>query len=125
MHTNEAVSAKIFIEFVALIIRNRFYNLLKDEMRRLSVRKNGMTVPAAIHELEKVEMTRHNGKRYLLDYALTRNQKAILRSFGLSAEDAVSRAQAIAELLAAEKEKLAEQPKEEEENAETEIGCLD
>ena len=125
VHTNEAVSAKIFIEFVALIIRNRFYNLLKDEMRRLSVRKNWMTVPAAIRELEKVEMTRHNGKRYLLDYALTRNQKAILRSFGLSAEDAVSRAQAIAELLAAEKEKLAEQPKEEEENAETEIGCLD
>ena len=34
-HTQKAVSAKIFIEFIALIVRNRIYNLLKETMLRL------------------------------------------------------------------------------------------
>ena len=99
-HSNEAVSAKIFIEFIALIIRNRFYNLLKEEMRRLTVRKNYMTVPAALRELEKVEMTRRSGSAYQLDFALTKNQKAIFRAFGLSADDVEEHARKIAVRLA-------------------------
>ena len=54
VYSNEAVQAKIFIEFVALIIRNRFYNLLKEQMCRLVTRRNTMTVPGAIRELEKI-----------------------------------------------------------------------
>ncbi len=34
VHSNESVSSKIFIEFVALIIRNKYYTLLKDQMKR-------------------------------------------------------------------------------------------
>ncbi len=99
-HSNEAVSARIFIEFLALIIRNRFYNLLKDEMRRLKVRRNYMTVPAAIRELEKIEMTkRSSGSLYRLDYALTRTQKSILQCFGLSADDVLLKTQELAVTL--------------------------
>ena len=29
-HTNESISARIFVEFVALIVRNRIYTLLRD-----------------------------------------------------------------------------------------------
>jgi transposase len=116
--SNESVSTKIFIEFVALIVRNRFYNLLKDEMLRLKVRRNWMTVPAAIRELEKIEMTRRNGTRYLMDYALTRNQKLILQCFGLSPEDVAERTQEISKTLANVEEQLSGQP-EEDENAET------
>lgn len=116
--SNESVSTKIFIEFVALIVRNRFYNLLKDEMLRLKVRRNWMTVPAAIRELEKIEMTRRNGTRYLMDYALIRNQKLILQCFGLSPEDVAERTLEISKTLANVKEQLSEQP-EEDENAET------
>ena len=108
--SNESVSTKIFIEFVALIVRNRFYNLLKDEMLRLKVRRNWMTVPAAIRELEKIEMTRRNGTRYLMDYALTRNQKLILQCFGLSPEDVAERTQEISKTLANVEEQLSEQP---------------
>ena len=43
-----------------------------------------MTVPAALKELEKIEMTRVNGGKYLLEYALTRNQKQIFQALGLS-----------------------------------------
>lgn len=50
IHSNKALHAKIFVEFVALIIRNRFFNLLKDQMERLKTRSNTMTVPGAIRE---------------------------------------------------------------------------
>ena len=46
VQSNEAVSAKFFIEFIALIIRNRFYILLKEEMLRTEKRKNFLTVPS-------------------------------------------------------------------------------
>ena len=34
VYSDESVSAKIFIEFIALIIRSRIYTLLKEEMLR-------------------------------------------------------------------------------------------
>lgn len=53
--TNEALHAKIFIAFVALIIRNRIRFLLKEQMLKTSQKENDMTVPAAIRELEKLK----------------------------------------------------------------------
>lgn len=99
VHSNQALSAKIFIGFLALIIRNRFFNLIKDEMRRLSIRKNYMTVPAAIRELEKIEMTKRGDSFYKIDFALTKSQKSILRCFGLSSDDVISRLGAISKQL--------------------------
>lgn len=83
VYTDESVSAKIFIEFVALIVRSRFYCLLKDENERLESRQNYMDVPAAIRELEKVEMIRGMDRVYRLDHALTATQKTILSAFGM------------------------------------------
>ena len=56
VQTTQALSAKIFVEFIALIVRNRMYNLLKETMLRLETKPNYMTVPAALRELEKIEM---------------------------------------------------------------------
>ena len=84
VYTDESVSAKIFIEFVALIIRNRFYTLLKDENEKLESRQNYMTVPAAIRELEKIEMIRGMDKIYRMDHAITATQKTILGAFGIN-----------------------------------------
>ena len=85
--TNEAMAAKLFIEFIALIIRNRIYNLLKETMLSLEQRPNYMTVPAAIRELEKIELIRRNGGSYRLDHAVSKRQKVILSSFGMNADD--------------------------------------
>lgn len=85
VYTDESVSAKIFIEFVALIVRSRFYCLLKDENERLESRQNYMDVPAAIRELEKIEMIRGMDRVYRLDHAVTATQKTILGAFGISA----------------------------------------
>ena len=82
--TNEALHAKIFIEFVALIIRNRMHFLLKEQMLKTHHKENYMTVPAAIHELEKIEIVRHIDREYSMDYAVTATQKSILKAFDLA-----------------------------------------
>ena len=81
--SSESVSAKMFIEFIALIIRNRIYTALQDEMKALGTKPNYMTVPAALRELEKIEMVRLTDNIYRLDHAVTKTQKTILKAFGM------------------------------------------
>lgn len=83
VQSSESLSAKLFIEFIALIVRNRIYNLLKETMLRLDTKPNYMTVPAALRELEKIEMVKRSNGRYRLDHAVTKRQKVILSSFGM------------------------------------------
>lgn len=49
----------------------------------MEAKQKYMTVPAAIRELEKIEMVRRNSGVYKLDHAVTKTQKIILSSFGL------------------------------------------
>ena len=100
VQSSQSMSSRIFIEFVALIVRNRIYNLLKEQMLRMEARQKYMTVPAAIRELEKIEMVRRNGGTYKLDHAVTKTQKIILSSFGLDADSITSSADEISKLLA-------------------------
>ena len=86
VYSEESARAKIFIEFVAMIIRCRIYTSLKDEMKKMDKKPNYMTVPAAIKELEKIEMVRQLDNVYRLDHAVAANQKAILKVFGMDAE---------------------------------------
>ena len=100
VQSSQSMSSKIFIEFVALIVRNRIYNLLKEQMLRMDSRQKFMTVPAAIRELEKIEMVRRNGRSYKLDHAVTKTQKTILGSFGLDETNIKEIAEEISKLLA-------------------------
>lgn len=84
VHSTESVKNKIFIEFVALIIRSRFYTYLKEQMRRSNKKENYMTVPAALRELEKIEMIRLSDGNYRMDHAVTATQKEILGAFGMT-----------------------------------------
>ena len=84
VHGNESVSNKIFMEFVALIIRNKFYTYLKEQMCKSEKKENFMTVPAALRELEKIEMIRQTDGNYRLDHAVTATQKEILKAFGMT-----------------------------------------
>ena len=77
--------SKIFIEFIVLVIQNWIYSYLKDEMRKLDKRPDFMTVPAALKELEKIEMVRLTDNKYRLDHAVTTTQKTILKAFGIDA----------------------------------------
>lgn len=97
--TEESAVSKIFIEFVALIIRNRMYNYLKDAMKEMAKKPNYMTVPAAIRELDKIEMARGFDGIYRLDHAVTAKQKTILKAFGLTEANVKYRVEEISKRL--------------------------
>lgn len=99
VYSDESASAKIFIEFIALIVRCKIYTCLKEEMKNLDKRPNYMTVPAALKELEKIEMVRQLDNVYRLDHAVTAVQKKILRAFGIDVAYIKYRASEISEKL--------------------------
>ena len=105
VQSDEAANGKIFVEFIALIIRCKIYTLLKDEMELLEKRPNFMTVPAAIRELDKIELLRSYDGRYRMDHAVTATQKTILRAFGMDENSVRNRAKELGDLL----EKYSEQ----------------
>ena len=98
-YTDESTSAKTFIEFAALIVRSKYYTLLKDEKEETGNNQNYMNVPASIRELEKIEMIRGLDRIYRLDHAVTATQKAILSAFGLTVADVKKAANRISERL--------------------------
>ena len=63
VYSEESARAKIFVEFVAMILRCKMYTKLKEE----------------------IEMVRQLDNVYRLDHAVTANQKTILNAFGLDA----------------------------------------
>jgi hypothetical protein len=83
VYTEESYKSKIFIEFIALIVRSKIYVDLIEQMKADGKRYNYMTVPAAIRELEKIEMIKYGVGDYQLDHALTKTQKTILKAFGI------------------------------------------
>ncbi|MCR5602702.1 MAG: transposase [Lachnospiraceae bacterium] len=84
VYSNESFRSKIFIEFAALIVRNRIYTSLTEKMKA-DGKKNYLNVPAAIRELEKIEMIRYGNSVYKLDHALSKTQKHILSAFDIDA----------------------------------------
>ena len=114
---NDTFNGKVFIEFIALIIRCKIYTQLLRRKAEMISRPNYMNVPAALRELEKIELIRQPGGNYKLDHAITATQKAILGAFGITEDDAKAQALAIGkELMTAE-----ESEKEENEYGTDEI----
>lgn len=97
--SEEAASNKIFIGFIALIIRCRLYTALKDKAAEMVKKPNYLTIPAAIRELEKIEITRQLDKIYRLDHAVSKTQKVVLSAFGISAEQVKYKSNYISESL--------------------------
>lgn len=83
-----------------VVCSSKFYNLLKDEAQELESKPNFMTVPAALKELDKIEMVRQLDGRYRLDHAVTKTQKTILKAFDLNEQNIKYRAEWISEQLA-------------------------
>ena len=87
VYGSESIGTKVFIEFTALIIRNKKYICLKEEMLKNDQKFNYMTVPAALRKLDKIEMIKGYDNKYRLDHAVTATQMAILNAFGMTAID--------------------------------------
>lgn len=100
VQTDEAFRAKTLIGFIALIIRNRIYTGLDEAIEEGENKPNYMTVPAAIKELEKIEMIRQSDGIYRLDHAVTAAQRNILKAFGIDAKSIPRKALFISDELA-------------------------
>lgn len=87
VQTNERVESKLFLEFIALIVRNRIYNLLRERMQSMEKKSNFLTVPAALDNLDMIQITKVNNGRYVQRAALTKKQRIILSSFGIDKQD--------------------------------------
>lgn len=111
-----------FVEFVALVIRSRIYTKLKDEEEKLEKRPNYMTVPAAIRELEKIEMIRQADGRYRLDHALTAVQKTFLKAFQMDSNYIRKQSEELSRKL---EENKKEEGLEEDTDGKTEEGTFD
>ena len=83
VHDDTRLKAKLFILFIALIVRTEVYNCLKPLYLKDS--KN-FTVPKAIKELEKLYVTKLADDKYHQRYLLTAKQKKILTTFNISEE---------------------------------------
>ena len=101
IHSDAALRGKMFIEFIALILRSRMYSLLKDELLSQGKSCKYLNVPAAIRELEKIRITRAPNGSYRLLYGLTKAQKQILSVFGISIPDLIKTSIDVSNILAA------------------------
>ena len=99
VHSDEALSSKVFIQFIALILRSRIYTALKEKSEKMLKKPNYLTVPAALKELEKIVMIRQLDGVYRLDHAVTATQKTILDAFGLNEENVLYQAKEIGNIL--------------------------
>ena len=70
-----------------------------SDTKEKAKKPNYLTVPAAIRELEKIEMTRQLDKVYRLDHAVTKTQKVILSAFGMDWNHVKYRAENISKIL--------------------------
>ena len=104
IRSEDSLHAKIFVEFVALIIQNRIYTCLHEQAKQSLKKQNYMNVVAALKELKKIEMIRRPDGSYMLDHAVTATQKEILKAFGMTADDVKSEASKISEVLVPKKE---------------------
>ena len=100
---DESLDAKVLVGFVAMIVRDRIFTCLDEEQERNERKANYMTVPAAIRELEKIEIIKLPDGKYRLDHAITSTQKAILKAFDITASDAVEKINTICEKLSCTK----------------------
>ena len=82
--------------------KERYFHIYYNESKRITEREkkdNYMTVPAAIKELEKIEMIRLSDGNYRLEHAVTSTQKEILKAFNLTGRNVQEQAIGINEEL--------------------------
>ncbi|MBR3312181.1 MAG: hypothetical protein IKG15_10220 [Solobacterium sp.] len=98
-YRNESSAGKSFVEFVALVVRSRIYRrILENRENTDSVLKH-MTVSGILKELERIELIRGQDGIYGHDQIISGRQNAILKAFGISAEQFRDRTLHISEQL--------------------------
>ena len=91
---NESTSTKVFISFIALIIRQHFHKEIASHILATGKSANWLTVPSFIRSLEKICLQRMADGCYRMPQPLTRQARDVLSVFGMDEvmmKDALSR----------------------------------
>ncbi len=83
-HSTVRLESKMFVTFIATIIRNEIHNLTKELYKK---NKTDYTVPLILRQLERLSLTKYSDGKYHLRYSLTRKQKEILKCIGINEKD--------------------------------------
>ena len=84
VQSEQNLRSKVFIAFIASIIRNHILRSLK-ELRIKS--KKDYTVNAALNSLSRIEATKLGDKSHMVLYSLTKTQKDIIQACGVKLSD--------------------------------------
>lgn len=84
VHTDDQLESKVFVSFIALIIRNEIYKSLKPLYQK---NRKEYTVPKVIREYERLGLTKLSDHHYHLRYKLTSKQKKILKVIEITEKD--------------------------------------
>ena len=96
VHDTEKLESKVFISFVALIIRNEIYQALKPMYKK---NRKDNTVPKVIREYERLGITKLSDNKYHVRYSLTSRQKKILGAVGITEKDYMDKINKIVQAL--------------------------
>lgn len=83
VHSTGSLESKVFISFIALILRNEIYKSLKELYKK---NKSEYTVPKVLKEYERLGVTKLGDNKYHLRYLLTAKQKKVLKQLGITEE---------------------------------------
>lgn len=84
VHDTMKLESKVFVSFVALILRNEIYKGMRPLYKK---NKKEYTVPKVLRELDKLMITKLSDEKYHQRYALTKKQKEILKALGIPTEN--------------------------------------
>ncbi len=82
-HSKESSDGKIFIAFVALILRS----IMENKIGKFN-KKNNFTIEKILKELSKIKVVSYSNSNLLLN-PITKKQRAILNEFGISEDDVI------------------------------------
>ena len=84
VHSTEKLESKLFVSFIALIVRNEMSQKTK---KLYCTNRKEYTIPKIIQQLERMGITRLSDEKYHERYTLTSKQKKILNALGLSEKE--------------------------------------
>lgn len=84
VHSEEKLESKVFVSFIALIIRNGIYKSLKELYK---TNRKEYTVPKVLKDYERLGVTKLADEKYHIRYRLTNKQKKILKALGATEEE--------------------------------------
>ena len=84
VHSEEKLESKVFVSFIALIIRNEIYKSLKELYK---TNRKEYTVPKVLKDYERLGVIKLADEKYHIRYRLTNKQKKILKALGATEEE--------------------------------------